>query len=271
MNTAPIAMPRHPGYCHGIASVVYTTAFAYVLAVGLLMNAWEGLQGGMPHLLAGDPLAFLRGFVTVQWHGFWEDALGPLLIPPIVNLAPRSGWRRFALLTGTVLLLWWWCLAVADGIRFSWDWHSLGYVLDGFLSAGMVMGVCAYHIDSRAAADALMRTQIQRAGLDAELQRARLQLLRAQIEPHFLFNTLSVVARVGARRPRGLRRDARQSRARYFEAAAPRLREKQGCPLERELRLVEGLPWGSTAPAWASAWLTRLTGRRIWPRSAFRR
>jgi LytS/YehU family sensor histidine kinase len=101
----------------------------------------------------------------------------------------------------------------------------------------MVMGVCAYHIDARAAADALMRTQIQRAGLDAELQRARLQLLRAQIEPHFLFNTLSVVRALG-RSDREGTVGMLDNLVRYFEAAAPRLRESE-VPLERELQLVE--------------------------------
>jgi hypothetical protein len=236
MNTAAIAMPRVGLLPWDRIRGLYN-GFGYVLAVGLLMNAWEGLQGGMPHLLAGDPLAFLRGFVMVQWHGFAEDALGPLLIPPIVNLAPRTGWRRILLLSVTVLVLWWWCLAVASGIRFGWNWHSLGHVLDGFLSAGMVMGVCAYRIDSRAAADALMRTQIQRAGLGAELQRARLQLLRAQIEPHFLFNTLPVVRALG-RSDREATVGMLDNLVRYFEAAAPGLRESE-VSLERELQLVE--------------------------------
>jgi hypothetical protein len=236
MNTTAIEMPRF-----GVASwdrlLGLYNGFAYVLAIGLLMNTWEGLQNGIPHLLAGDPLAFLRGLVIAQWHGLWQDAPGPLLIPPIVNLAPRTGWRRIVLLAVTVVFLWWWCLGVADGVHFGWSWHSLGSVLDGCLSAGMIMGVCVYHIDGRAAADVLMRTKIQRAGLDAELQRAHLRLLRAQIEPHFLFNTLSVVRALG-RSDREGTVGMLDNLVRYFDAATPRLRESE-VPLERELQLIE--------------------------------
>src|ERR1700679_2672646 len=120
MNTAAIAMPRHWLLPWDRIRGLYN-GFGYVLAVGLLMNAWEGLQVGIPHLLAADPVAFLRGFVMAQVHGFREDALGPLLIPPIVNLAPRTGWRRILLLAVTVVPLWWWCLAVSKGIQFGWN------------------------------------------------------------------------------------------------------------------------------------------------------
>src|ERR1700722_3795607 len=105
MNTAAIAMPRHALPWARIRGLY--NGFGYVLAIGVLINAWEGLQGGTPHLLAGDPLAFLRELLMAQWHGFWEDAMGLLLIPPIVNLAPRAGWRRILLLSATVVLLWW--------------------------------------------------------------------------------------------------------------------------------------------------------------------
>ena len=211
--------------------------FGYVVALSLLMNLWVGLHDGAPHLLAGQPLQFLDTFLHAQWHDLWPELPGPLLIPPIVSLAPRAGVWRFVILGITAIFLGWWCLAVGDGIRFAWNWPSLGFAIDGCLSAGLVTGVCAYHIDSRAAADALARTRIDRAGLDAELQRARLRLLTAQIEPHFLFNTLAVVRALG-RTDRAGTVDMLDNLVQYFRAAVPRLRESV-VPLAQELELVE--------------------------------
>jgi hypothetical protein len=208
----------------------------YALSIGLLVNLWGGLRDTLPLLLDGRTAQALHGFLQVQWTGLWADFPGVLLIPPVVNLAPRSGPRRWLLFTLTIIPLWWCCLAMAEGVRFGLDWSSLGFVLDGFLSAGMVMGVCAYHIDSRVAADELIRTQIQRAGLAAEQQRAQLQLMRAQIEPHFLFNTLSVV-RALARSDRAATVGMLDNLMCYFEAALPRLRASE-VPLAQEMELV---------------------------------
>jgi signal transduction histidine kinase len=211
--------------------------FGYVVMLTVVLNSWVSLQRALLKLLAADWSGFIRLFLSIQWQYFWETVPGLLLIPLMVNLAPRAGPWRLAWILGCSVPLWWWCLSVAAGVRFDWSWHSLGYVLDGFSSAGMVVGVCFYHSDSRAAADSLARTQIQRASLDAELQRAQLRLLRAQIEPHFLFNSLSVV-RALARNDRAATVDMLDNLLRYFEAASPRLHEGE-VPLAQELQLVE--------------------------------
>jgi signal transduction histidine kinase len=211
--------------------------FGYVVMLTVVLNSWGSLQRALLKLLAADWSGFIRLFLSIQWQYLWETVPGLLLIPLMVNLAPRAGPWRLAWILGCSVPLWWWCLGVAAGVRFDWSWHSLGYVLDGFSSAGMVVGVCFYHSDSRAAADSLVRTQIQRASLDAELQRAQLRLLRAQIEPHFLFNSLSVV-RALARNDRAATVDMLDNLLRYFEAASPRLHEGE-VPLAQELQLVE--------------------------------
>ncbi len=211
--------------------------FGYIVMLTVVLSFWGGLREALLKLLAADWSGFIHQFLSIQWLNYWEDLPGLLLIPPMVNLAPRAGPQRLAWILGCSVPLWWWCLGVAAGVRFGLNWHSLGYVLDGFSSAGMVVGVCFYHSDSRAAADSLARTQIQRASLDAELQRSQLRLLRAQIEPHFLFNTLSVV-RALARNDRAATVDMLDNLLRYFEAASPRLHEGE-VPLAQELQLVE--------------------------------
>jgi LytS/YehU family sensor histidine kinase len=99
------------------------------------------------------------------------------------------------------------------------------------------VGVCAYHSYSREAADSLLRVRIGTTKMTAELQRAQLQLLRAQIEPHFLFNTLSVV-RALARNDRAATIEMLDKLIHYFAAALPKLRENE-VPLAEEMRLID--------------------------------
>ena len=236
MNTTALALARHRrlpwDHIRGLFN-----GFGYIVMLTVVLSFWSGLQQALVKLLAADWTGFIRLFLSIQWLNYWETLPGLLLIPLMVNLAPRAGpWRTLWILACSVPL-WWWCLDFAAGVRFGWDWHSLGYVLNGFASAGLVVGVCFYHSDTRAAADSLARTQIQRASLDAELQRAQLRMLRTQIEPHFLFNTLSVV-RALARNDRAATVEMLDNLLRYFEAASPRLHEGEA-PLAQELQLVE--------------------------------
>jgi signal transduction histidine kinase len=76
------------------------------------------------------------------------------------------------------------------------------------------------------------REQEQAAQLDA----ARAALLQAQVEPHFLFNTLAHLRRL-ARTDAGAARAMLADLRRYLDAALPELRQAQ-TPLARELELV---------------------------------
>ncbi|HMN44046.1 MAG TPA: histidine kinase [Povalibacter sp.] len=77
----------------------------------------------------------------------------------------------------------------------------------------------------------LERSQLERSALDA-----RLRLLQAQVEPHFLFNTLAnVQALVDAGSPQASRVLA--SLIAYLRAAVPRMHESS-TRLDQELRLV---------------------------------
>jgi LytS/YehU family sensor histidine kinase len=78
---------------------------------------------------------------------------------------------------------------------------------------------------------ALERSELERQALDA-----RLHLLRAQVAPHFLFNTLAnVQALVDAGSPRASA--VLRSLTAYLRAAVPRLHES-AATIERELQLV---------------------------------
>lgn len=82
----------------------------------------------------------------------------------------------------------------------------------------------------------LADAECRREGLQAQMVEARLSALQAQIEPHFLFNTLANVKRLYETAPvRG--REMLSSLISYLRAALPTMREP-GSTLERELELV---------------------------------
>jgi signal transduction histidine kinase len=78
---------------------------------------------------------------------------------------------------------------------------------------------------SRHADDSLHAAQLARLAMERELASARVQLLQAQVEPHFIFNALANVRRL-------LRTDAAAARTlltdllRYLEEALPRMRDE---------------------------------------------
>jgi sensor histidine kinase YesM len=82
----------------------------------------------------------------------------------------------------------------------------------------------------------LADAECRRESLQAQMVEARLCALQAQIEPHFLFNTLANVKRLYETAPtRG--REMLSSLINYLRAALPTMREP-GSTLERELELV---------------------------------
>jgi two-component sensor histidine kinase len=86
------------------------------------------------------------------------------------------------------------------------------------------------------AAATLHRAQIGHEAVERESTEARMQVMQAQIEPHFLFNTLASVRRL-YQVDRGSGRAMLQHLVRYLTASLPRMRESRST-LERELALA---------------------------------
>src|ERR1035441_10156128 len=93
-----------------------------------------------------------------------------------------------------------------------------------FVLASLVGVLVEYRRRSLRAAALLHEAELNRIRLQSELAAGRLQVLQAQIEPHFLFNSLANVRRL-------LRTDGDAGRAmladlmRYLESALPRMRD----------------------------------------------
>jgi Histidine kinase/Histidine kinase-, DNA gyrase B-, and HSP90-like ATPase len=235
MNTTAIALSARRRIHFDRIRGMYN-GWSYIVVVSLLLDLWWTTEVALPKLLDGHVQDFAWTFLYLVGRNLQAMIAGLALVPVIVNLAPRAGLLRFTWLLALTALMGWWCLWI-EGVHWGLNWPSLGNALDGLLTPGLVVGVCAYHSDTREAADELLRAQIARTSLDAELMQAQLQLLRAQVEPHFLFNTLSVVHALSSR-DRAATTLMLDHLRRYFEAALPRLRGNE-VPLWEEVELVE--------------------------------
>ena len=104
-----------------------------------------------------------------------------------------------------------------------------------------LMGTLAYALvvflrEDEAARAALADRACQREALAAQVTQAHLSALQAQIEPHFLFNTLATVKRLYETAP-GRGREMLSSLIGYLRAALPGMR-RQGATLAQELELA---------------------------------
>jgi hypothetical protein len=105
------------------------------------------------------------------------------------------------------------------------------------MPAGLLITVYEFHRRSLDASEAAVRVHADQIAVEAELSKARLWLLRAQIEPHFIFNSLAHVRRLyqidvtsGHKMLDGL--------VRYFTGALPSLRQET-CTLAEEASLID--------------------------------
>lgn len=105
-----------------------------------------------------------------------------------------------------------------------------------FMPAAALVAGFVFHLHARAVRRQANAAEHKRAALEKQQVESRLRLLQAQIEPHFLFNTLSNVRRL-------CQHDVKAGRemitrlARYLRAALPRMRDDYAS-LGEEIELV---------------------------------
>lgn len=180
--------------------------------------------------------AFLGTFVPMA-AGY---GLPMLAIVAVANrTAPQSRARILALLAVVVV-----GSAVAAAsvdlaarlIGFMYSSRFYAVWIESMVELGAVCAMWLLVSRRDASRDALERMQLARTAMDRRLTEARVMTLQAQIEPHFLFNTLANVRRL-------LQTDREAGRAmvrhltRYLEATLPALRDARSS-LGRELALT---------------------------------
>ena len=164
-------------------------------------------------------------------------------IVPIVNLVPLQGWRRGAALAAGIvaatglgsasLLLW----PNPPGAYPIPPWAYYSGPPRWAVLASLLTGAWLFFRSEQQNAAALHRAELERIGLDRRMTEARLQVLQAQIEPHFLFNTLAHIRLLYQSDP-ALATRMLDNLMRYLAVALPRMRELDST-LGRELDLVE--------------------------------
>jgi signal transduction histidine kinase len=100
--------------------------------------------------------------------------------------------------------------------RTTWPRYAL-------VGAGLALALVFYRHEI-ASLDAQRQAEVDRARFASELAESRLQVLQAQIEPHFLFNTLANVRRLHGTEPAAAR-SMLEHLTRYLQAALPQMRD----------------------------------------------
>jgi hypothetical protein len=169
----------------------------------------------------------------------WDLPLGagpPLLAAVIAaELAPPRGLARWVWLGVAI------SLAIVLNIALSLAIVPASYALSQefvttAVKSGLLFAIYEFHRRGVVALEEALAFRTARAALEAEMVKARLQALHAQIEPHFLFNTLANVRRL-------YEIDASAGAAmlasliRYVGIALPSLRRER-TPLGEEAELI---------------------------------
>jgi sensor histidine kinase YesM len=195
--------------------------------------------------------------VALKWKDYaWAmDAVGFSLISAIAIVAAgRLTWRifgqRFTTSAGLALAVIVGCFAttvldlyVMHNVLGYGPYEDKPYLYQLSMVRGPLLwwglGAAAYYYMSRTKAHAadVARASITWEQLRASTAEARLQALQAQVEPHFLFNTLANVKWLYRRDPESGRRMLDRL-VDYLHAALPQVRQAS-TTLEQELRLAQ--------------------------------
>ena len=211
------------------------TGFLLIVALGInVLWLLDNVSGEIP-----------KFGISKAWHRQAPEALFTLfcslpmlpLAAVIMNLAPAAGWRRAAHYAGAYLLIMCWDMFADPGFLSGLTVPALAGELESSLTATLLLWAFTYYRAASQASDTLARAQIDSASRDAELKQARLQLLRAQIEPHFLFNTLATIHTL-ARNECSAAIQLIDNFMQYLAAALPKLRHEETA-LADEMQLID--------------------------------
>jgi signal transduction histidine kinase len=232
--------------CRRLLTGLTPQAFALVAA---LMFA-RAMSSNIEMLVVQAHTHHLGAWFEHLFNGFAMLVL--MAVPMLVgvtataNLGPRRGPPRFVALAAAVLLSTLAGLilrmAVQDWLGTGSGWGHfypfMSYLWPRYaLLCGMLTVAAEFYRREVASIEAMQRAELERAALEREMAEARLQALQAQIEPHFLFNTLANVRRLYDKSPEA-GRTMLDNLMRYLEVALPRMREST-TTLERDSNLVE--------------------------------
>jgi sensor histidine kinase YesM len=213
-----------------IAAVFY---FCLLVAISRALSWW------MPEQALGEWLLSLIRFTRQTLITGLLMLLAAALAEAWLSAGTRRGAvavRGLALLAAAVLSTVTRHFVANYGMaQWKWTW-AISTTLLWLLLGGVAYGLLHAARAERLARQQLLATARQHEALQAQQLEAQLSALNAQIEPHFLFNTLANVKRLYETAPeRG--RDMLVSLIAYLRAALPSMRRSEST-LGQELELV---------------------------------
>jgi two-component sensor histidine kinase len=213
------------------------------------MRVFDALRAssGRAALLACITTAyFTSGWIAHAWPhigSMWREVL-PVgasqfvqcwLVLAAINsskaaLAARRGRALLHFATGLTLL----CsalgitlhLVIAVWADAPWEANVVPFAVWNVVFCGMIVMASVYEIRQTDLRQSLHDAQVARLGLDRDLDKARLGLLQAQVEPHFIFNALANV-RWLLRVDRQGAQQMLDNLIQYFAQALPHLRREE--------------------------------------------
>ncbi|MBK6863643.1 MAG: histidine kinase [Ideonella sp.] len=225
LPAVPLYQPRFwPRALAGLTprTIAVVLALLYVCALSIVLG-----RGARPDLLATTWAHFVLLLVGTA----------PLVLTIVLtgNLGPQRGVARAAALAAAIVLgfglgtLTRSAALHAQGVPMSWK-----VIVDSVLFAGprflLVGALFALALEffrhAERSAEAGRQAEVDRAALEHDWGEARLNVLRAQIEPHFLFNSLAHVRHLcdtDAERGRAML----DSLMAYLAAALPQIRRSE--------------------------------------------
>ena len=194
------------GWRHGSWRSAFSGLTLHILATVAALVFARVLSGALVDDARTQDFAGFLAYLGKNFVNLSLSALPMLLaIAAAANLGPQQGTKRFVVLATAVVL----SAGAAVFLRIaSTDLTGLGpgwsraagftlAVLPRYVLLGGMLTV-AFEFQRRETRSvmAMQQAAVDRAALEREMSESRLRVLQAQIEPHFLFNTLATVRRL---------------------------------------------------------------------------
>ena len=198
-----------------LAAVCAIVSLQWMRGAMLRGEYWEALNHGgygwLRNFVGGVPVFFLvirTEVATRQWPELRR--IGALVAAVVVGAFAFSFLRwGFRYLHNEI----------GDPAHY-WE-YAVAHVFRGLTIGGALTALLWFATRERELAQSLHRVRLTNAEIERQIAEARLQLLQAQIEPHFLFNSLASVKRLYEKEPakgRELLRNLRE----YLRIASPK-------------------------------------------------